>query len=161
MRNWVTTLALALFAVSCADAGTGSNAYERIAAHNDALRAETLSHGERIAALGSLDGVPAEEAAHHGDVVDHAGAMDGEMDGMGGMSDMSGMCGDDLGSMHDLMDELEAECLAHHASMEAAGNLTGALDEEMRHQGAMEEMLDDMDAMREEMQETCGGMMSS
>ena len=155
MRSSITTLALALFAVSCAERGTGSDVYDKMATHNDALRTDTQVHGERVAALGSLDGVPAEEAVHHGDVVDHAGAMHDEMNGMSGMS---GMCGDDQGSMHDLLGELEADCLAHQDAMEAAGDLTGAFDEELRHQEAMEEMLEDIDAMRDQMQETCGDM---
>lgn len=152
MRTW-NLLFAAVLAASCSGSD-GMNRLERIEEHSSALRIETHAHGDRIAAMTSMELIPPEEADHEMMAGEATGDMHHDMEGMDGMN---GWCGDAAGPMHDLMEDIEYECEVHHAAMTGAVDMPAAHLEEMRHQNAMDDHLDDIDAMRDAMaEEGCG-----
>lgn len=154
MRTWSLLLA-AILAASCSGGGGSSSALERIGEETSALRLQTHAHGDRIAAMTSMEQIPPEENDHEMMAGELTGDMHHEMEGMDGMQ---GFCGDSAGPMHDLMEEIEYECEAHHAAMTGAADMPAAHLEEQRHQNAMNDHLDDIDTMRDAMAEAGCGM---
>ena len=157
MRTWNLLLAV-VFAASCSGGNDSADPLQDLSKHASTLRLETIAHGERIAGMTSPDQIPGEESDHHQMAGHLAGDMHHDMEHMEQMGGMGGFCGDAAGPMHDLMDDVEYECELHFAEMHGAADMPAAHLEEMRHQNAMGDRLDEIEAMHDAMaEEGCGG----
>lgn len=145
-------LVVALFALSCNSNGNGAGPGDRASELLEATRA----HGERIAAMSDMSGIPAEEAAHAKEMDAMMGSLQHDLDRM------NGACSEEVEHMEEWMKDTASECFHHNVDMLAAGSMDEAHDEEARHQARMAEMAFGMDDVEEHMMEHCmdgtGGM---
>jgi hypothetical protein len=115
------------------------------AAHVTDLRTMEASHASAVEDAADLDAVLAIETQHESEMAGHLDHLGEGLDGVGACTDDGGH-GPDTTRMHQVHEDCMSEGDGHLAAMKAAADFSAALEEEGRHQAAVTDLLDDLDA---------------
>jgi hypothetical protein len=116
-----------------------------IATHMSDIRGMEEEHAAAVEDAADLDAAVALEGQHETEMTGHFDHLGEEITGLGEcMDDADHM--PDTTRMHQSHEDCMTEADVHAANMAAAADLSAALEEEARHQSAMADVLDNLEA---------------